>query len=102
MKSTFRRPIRVVAATVTAVLATPLLIAASSPAQPPAPPAVVQGQLADKTPYRFLVPADWNGTVFVDLDFAGSSQVSGTVQHLVASGAAYGGTSRSVTSWDIH
>lgn len=62
---------------------------------------VVEGTLEDGTAYRFLVPADWNGTVFVDLDFAGGQTAAPYVQHLVAQGAAYGGTTRLVTGWDI-
>ncbi|NKX52808.1 hypothetical protein HER39_19965, partial [Arthrobacter deserti] len=26
---------------------------------------IVSGRLSDSTAYRFIVPADWNGTVFV-------------------------------------
>ena len=42
----------------------------------------VSGQLADSTPYRFIVPEDWNGTVFVELDFAASPTLSAAVEPL--------------------
>ncbi len=62
---------------------------------------VVSGTLEDTTPYRFVVPEAWNGTVFVDLDFAGSRRIGADVQALLDDGAAYGGTTRNVTGWDI-
>jgi pimeloyl-ACP methyl ester carboxylesterase len=61
---------------------------------------VIEGRLADTTAYRFIVPADWNGTVFVNLDFAGG-QPSGAQQELIDRGYAYGGTTRNVTGWRL-
>lgn len=61
---------------------------------------VIEGTLDDTTAYRFVVPDDWNGTVFVDLDFA-SRSVGATEQALIDDGAAYGGTTRNVTGWDL-
>lgn len=61
---------------------------------------IIEGALADTTPYRFVVPDDWNGTVFVDLDFGGGP-VNQAKQTLIDDGAAYGGTTRSVTGWNI-
>ena len=61
---------------------------------------VLEGTLADSTPYRFVVPDDWNGTVFVDMDFA-AGPVSEAEQALIDGGAAYGGTTRNVTGWNI-
>ena len=61
---------------------------------------VVEGALADTTPYRFVVPDDWNGTVFIDMDFA-AGPVSEAEQALIDEGAAYGGTTRTVTGWNI-
>jgi len=61
---------------------------------------VIEGRLADSTAYRFIVPADWNGTVFVNLDFAGG-RPSGAQQELVDRGYAYGGTTRNVTGWRL-
>lgn len=59
----------------------------------------ITGTLEDTTPFRFTVPADWNGTVFVDLD--GSGNPSAVARALIDGGAAYGGTSRNVTGWNI-
>ncbi|WP_221583355.1 hypothetical protein [Microbacterium sp. G2-8] len=61
---------------------------------------IIEGQLADTTPYRFIVPDDWNGTVFVNLDFASGSP-SDAQQALIDDGAAYGGTTRNVTGWRL-
>jgi pimeloyl-ACP methyl ester carboxylesterase len=61
---------------------------------------IIEGTLADSTAYRFVVPADWNGTVFVNLDFAGGSP-SGAQQELIDRGYAYGGTTRNVTGWRL-
>lgn len=60
----------------------------------------IEGHLADSTPYRFVVPDDWNGTVFVELDFAAGGP-SGAQQALIDDGAAFGGTTRDVTGWDL-
>jgi pimeloyl-ACP methyl ester carboxylesterase len=61
---------------------------------------IVEGRLSDSTAYRFVVPADWNGTVFVNLDFAGGSP-SGAQRELIEQGYAYGGTTRNVTGWNL-
>jgi len=61
---------------------------------------VLEGALTDSTPYRFVVPDDWNGTVFVDMDFA-AGPVGEAEQALIDRGAAYGGTTRNVTGWNI-
>lgn len=61
----------------------------------------ITGTLADSTAYRFVVPDDWNGTVFVELDFASSPELAPAVEHLLNDGAAYGGTTRAVTGWNI-
>jgi len=61
---------------------------------------IIEGALADTTPYRFVVPDDWNGTVFIDLDFAGGP-VNAAKQALIDDGAAYGGTTRSITGWNL-
>lgn len=85
----------VIAAATAAVLATTAVPAAAEE-----PDRVTQGQLSDSTAYRFVVPADWNGTVFVDLDFAGGP-VSAAQQALIDRGYAYGGTTRNVTGWRL-
>ncbi|TDE56345.1 hypothetical protein E1295_11240 [Nonomuraea mesophila] len=67
----------------------------------PARPTCVSGILDDGTPYEFVVPAEWNGTVVVALDFAGSGRDEPLTARLLADGVARGGTSRTVTGWDI-
>ncbi len=66
---------------------------------PPPPPH--RGTLADGTPYEFVVPANWNGTVVVALDFAGSGPAEELTARLLADGVARGGTSRAITGWHI-
>jgi pimeloyl-ACP methyl ester carboxylesterase len=61
---------------------------------------VLEGRLSDSTPYRFIVPDEWNGTVFVDMDFA-AGPVGEAQQALIDRGSAYGGTTRNVTGWNI-
>lgn len=85
--------------------------AAADPARPsggtpclpdsPARPTCVSGILDDSTPYEFVVPADWNGTVVVALDFAGPGRNEPLTARLLADGVARGGTSRAITGWDI-
>lgn len=98
MSSATRRTSRrvVVCATITAVA-----LGAAAPATASEEERVIEGRLADTTPFRFVVPDDWNGTVFVDMDFAAGSGTSPAQAHLVDGGAAYGGTTRSVTGWRI-
>src|SRR5690606_26609548 len=67
----------------------------------PARPTCISGALADGTPYEFVVPARWNGTVVVALDFAGSGLTEPLTARLLADGVARGGTSRAITGWDI-
>jgi len=61
----------------------------------------VGGQLADGTPYTFAKPARWNGTVLVDMDFAAGGLTSALTASLVERGYAVGGTTRTVTGWNI-
>lgn len=77
-----------------------LAVTTVAPAAADEPDQTIEGRLADSTPYRFVVPGDWNGTVFVELDFA-SGGPSGAQQALIDDGAAYGGTTRDVTGWDL-
>ncbi|MFI7452960.1 hypothetical protein ACIBQX_36125 [Nonomuraea sp. NPDC049714] len=67
----------------------------------PADPTCISGTLDDGTPYEFVVPAGWNGTVVVALDFAGSGLNDSLTARLLANGVARGGTSRAITGWDI-
>lgn len=83
-----------------ALAAGALVVTTVTPAAADETDAVVEGHLADSTPYRFVVPDDWNGTVFVDLDFA-SGGPSEAQQALIDGGAAYGGTTRDVTGWNL-
>ncbi|MBO4275913.1 alpha/beta hydrolase family protein, partial [Microbispora triticiradicis] len=67
----------------------------------PAHPTCVSGTLEDGTPYEFVVPARWNGTVVVALDFAGPGRNEPLTARLLADGVARGGTSRAITGWNI-
>ncbi|WP_220506467.1 hypothetical protein [Microbispora sp. H10830] len=67
----------------------------------PAHPTCISGTLDDGTPYEFVVPAHWNGTVVVALDFAGSGRNEPLTARLLADGVARGGTSRAITGWNI-
>lgn len=67
----------------------------------PSDPTCLTGTLDDGTPFGFVVPADWDGTVVVALDFVGSGPTDALSQRLLADGVARGGTTRGVTGWDI-
>lgn len=100
MTNPFRRRRSGVATATVAAVAVAGVLAGSAPAAAE-DERVITGSLQDSTPFRFIVPDDWNGTVFVDLDFGPSGPIAPHVQHLLDDGAAYGGTTRSVTGWDI-
>ncbi|WP_410590302.1 hypothetical protein [Amycolatopsis sp. lyj-23] len=59
------------------------------------------GQLADGTPYTFAKPGRWNGAVLVDLDFAAGGLASPLTASLLERGYAVGGTTRTISSWNI-
>lgn len=59
------------------------------------------GQLTDGTPYTFAKPDRWNGAVLVDLDFAAGGLSSAFTASLLQRGYAVGGTTRTITSWNI-
>jgi pimeloyl-ACP methyl ester carboxylesterase len=67
----------------------------------PTRPTCISGSLADGTPYAFAVPADWNGTVVVALDYADGGEADPLTERLLADGVARGGTTRTVTGWHI-
>lgn len=55
----------------------------------------LRGALLDETPYRIAIPAAWNGTLLLDLDFIGSLGMTGPVhQWLLGRGYAFAGTAR--------
>jgi hypothetical protein len=55
----------------------------------------VRDALRDGTPYRIAIPADWNGTLLLDLDFVGSlGMVSPVHRWLLSRGYAVAGTAR--------
>lgn len=83
--------------------AVPARPSGGTPCLPDSPthPSCVSGTLHDGTPYEFVVPARWNGTVVVALDFAGSGRDEPLTARLLADGVARGGTSRAITGWDI-
>ncbi|MBE1495784.1 pimeloyl-ACP methyl ester carboxylesterase [Amycolatopsis lexingtonensis] len=96
--------IRTTLPAVVAVLAAGLPAAAHAADGAPACPAAAScadGQLADGTPYSFAKPSGWNGTVLVDLDFAAGGLSSGLTASLLKHGYAVGGTTRTVTGWNI-
>ncbi|MFD4254560.1 alpha/beta hydrolase family protein [Amycolatopsis thermoflava] len=61
----------------------------------------LDGRLADGTPYLFVKPDHWQGTVIVGLDFASSGLADPLTARLVDRGIAVGGTTRTVTGWNI-
>src|SRR5687768_8218029 len=67
-------------------------------AQQPAPSGVeaFSGMLPDGSNYRAVKPAQWNGTLLLDLDFINNPQAppSPIEQWMVANGYAIGGISR--------
>ncbi len=84
---------------VAALLAT---VPATAHAASPCPAAAcTEGQLADGTPYAFAKPDRWNGVVLVDLDFAAGGLTSPLTASLVARGYAVGGTTRTISGWNI-
>jgi pimeloyl-ACP methyl ester carboxylesterase len=58
------------------------------------------GTLPDGTAYRLDVPAGWNGTLLIGLDY-GASPPNAASQALLARGYAMAGTTRLVTGWDV-
>jgi pimeloyl-ACP methyl ester carboxylesterase len=70
-------------------------------AEPVAAARCTDGQLADGTPYTFAKPARWNGAVLVDLDFAAGGPASPLTASLLDRGYAVGGTTRTISSWNI-
>lgn len=60
--------------------------------------ASLSGSLDDGTAFAFDAPADWNGTVFVDLDYVGSSRVES--EWLLEHGYAVGGTERNTVGYE--
>lgn len=71
------------------------------PSGSPAKVSCTGGELADGTPYRFVVPDRWNGVVIVDLDFASRAADEPLIGELTDRGYAVGGTARTVTGWNI-
>ncbi|MFC8083761.1 alpha/beta hydrolase family protein [Streptomyces sp. NPDC057340] len=74
---------------------------APCPEGSPADVTCTGGQLADGTPYRFVVPDRWNGVVIVDLDFVSRPADEPLTAELTGRGYAVGGTTRDVTGWRI-
>jgi pimeloyl-ACP methyl ester carboxylesterase len=76
------------------------LASSLSSAQTPEP-ATTSGTLPDGTAYRIDVPAKWNGTLLIGLDYAAAPRLSPTSTALLARGYAMAGTTRLVTGWDV-
>jgi pimeloyl-ACP methyl ester carboxylesterase len=99
---TFSCRLAVVTALVAGIPATAHAAEAGKPCPDPvAAASCVDGQLTDGTPYTFAKPNRWNGAVLVDLDFAAGGLSSALTASLLARGYAVGGTTRTVTSWNI-
>lgn len=94
------------AVALTATAGTGAAVAAPPGGQPclsgsPARPTCISGTLDDGTPYAFVVPAEWNGTVVVALDYTAGGEGEALTGRLLADGVARGGTARTVTGWNI-
>ncbi|WP_155849065.1 DUF6351 family protein [Amycolatopsis vancoresmycina] len=75
---------------------------AAEPGTPcPSSARCADGQLTDGTPYAFAKPSRWNGAVLVDLDFAAGGLASPLTASLLARGYAVGGTTRTISGWNI-
>ena len=61
----------------------------------------VSGELPDGTPYLIRVPADWNGTVLIDHDYAAGGDRQPHWDWLYAQGYAGAGTTRNVVGFDM-
>ncbi|WNE95164.1 hypothetical protein PS467_07300 [Streptomyces luomodiensis] len=101
-----RRAIAVCLAAVgVAALATPAAGAATGtracPENSPTGVFCTAGELADGTPYRFVVPDRWNGIVVTELDFVDRAPDHPLTERLTARGYAVGGTTRDITGWNI-
>ena len=95
---------RALAAGLLAVLtATAPLIVAQAPDTAAAPEAIA-GKLLDGSNFRVVKPAQWNGTLVLDLDFANnpSAPPSVTERWMTANGYAIGGISREPVSYRLH
>ncbi|MEV6639079.1 DUF6351 family protein [Amycolatopsis sp. NPDC051371] len=94
-----------VAAVTALVAGVPATAEAAEPGQAcPAPVTDARcagGQLTDGTPYTFAKPTRWNGSVLVDLDFAAGGLASPLTASLLRRGYAVGGTTRTISSWNI-
>jgi hypothetical protein len=80
-----------------------LVAVACAPAADAPEPFAVQGQFEDGTNYRAVVPADWNGTLVLDLDFANRLDADPSLveQWMVANGYAIGGISREPVAYQF-
>lgn len=106
---------RMLSLTAAALLATAVSVPSAAIAQDrPAPVQTVteniEGTLADGTAWLLRKPANWNGSVVLDLDGAGSLQRVGAppvrrpsafVEWLLARGYAYGGITREPVGYDF-
>lgn len=65
---------------------------------------VLEGGLEDGTAYRIDIPADWNGTLLLDLDHASrmGDRQDPVATVLLNSGYGLAGTTRANTGWAVH
>ncbi len=61
----------------------------------------ISGKLPDGTPYAVHKPAQWNGTIVLDLDGATNPRISPKIAWLIQNGYAYGGTTRNIPGYDF-
>jgi pimeloyl-ACP methyl ester carboxylesterase len=82
----------------------PRLNAAASETPPPRIAGLrsVMGTLPDHTPYRIDVPANWNGVVLFNLDYASPNAPYSEINRLLLGrGYALAGETRAVTGWQV-
>jgi hypothetical protein len=88
------------------LLAATLVTAGCAPApdETPVTARAIQGQLADGSNYRAVMPSAWNGTLVLDLDFANDleAEPDGVELWMVEHGYAIGGISREPVSYRFH
>ena len=110
MVRSFRRVLRACAAAALLCVAAPLAATAASPPAAASPVAVEQigGDLEDGTRWIAQKPANWNGTLLLDLDAAGTNATPPPAPRpnpfndwLFAQGYAIGGVTREPVGYDF-
>jgi len=102
-----KRCIEPASATAVALAAVLALVACTPSGEMPTEvqaPRSIQGQLADGSNYRAVMPPAWNGTLVLDLDFANNleAEPDGVELWMLENGYAIGGISREPVSYRFH